>query len=230
MKLNTKDKGKSGIYVIRNLINNKVYIGKSKNIYIRMKTHVTKLNTKSQDENRHLINAWHKYGKDKFDYYVIEYCEFNESLLKERELYWITIFDSLNRDKGYNLRMDTSTNCEVLEETREKCRRSQIKRYENPEERKKSSEASKKFWNENPEIKERMKKSLSKNRRLYRVGKFDKDTDELIEVFPGIAEVAIKYPDYYIQAIKGCCGGNKKSYKGFKWHYIELNSDNIIKK
>ena len=30
MKLNTKDQGKSGIYIIRNLINGKVYIGKAK--------------------------------------------------------------------------------------------------------------------------------------------------------------------------------------------------------
>ena len=57
MKLNTKDKKKVGIYVIRNLVNQKVYVGKSVNIYFRMKQHITHLNTKSKDENCHLINA-----------------------------------------------------------------------------------------------------------------------------------------------------------------------------
>lgn len=53
MKLNTKDKKKVGIYVIRNLVNQKVYVGKSVNIYFRMKQHITLLNTKSKDENPH---------------------------------------------------------------------------------------------------------------------------------------------------------------------------------
>lgn len=56
--------------------------------------HVTQLNTKSKDENCHLINAWHKYGRKSFTYYVIEYI-YDENLdvleqkLAERELYWI---------------------------------------------------------------------------------------------------------------------------------------------
>ena len=90
MKLNLNDKKKAGIYKIVNLVNNKVYIGKSITIYNRMKDHITALNTKNPNENRHLINSWHKYGKDSFTYEVIEYFENNENIeniLKEKELY-----------------------------------------------------------------------------------------------------------------------------------------------
>lgn len=52
-----EDQNKSGIYVIKNKINNKVYVGKAVNIYRRIKAHITALNTKNKDENRHLINS-----------------------------------------------------------------------------------------------------------------------------------------------------------------------------
>lgn len=221
--------GLFGIYVIRNLQNGKVYVGKSKNIYIRLKQHITLLNTKDKNENRYLINAWHKYGKDNFDYYVIEYFDFDESKLKIRELYWMDSLNSLNRDHGYNLRKDTDTKCDVSGDTREKCRLAQIKRYKDPEERKKSSEASKKFWKERPELKKGMIEKVKKANRLYRIGKFDKITDELIEIFEYKNNISEKHPDFYIQAIMGCCQGTKKSYKGFNWHYVKLDSEERAK-
>ena len=58
MKLNINDKNKCGIYKITNSINNKCYIGKSINIYYRIKSHITDLNrNKSRYENQHFINA-----------------------------------------------------------------------------------------------------------------------------------------------------------------------------
>ena len=66
-----------GIYGIKNTVNNKIYVGKSKNIGIRWKQHVYSLNCSSKDENRHLINAWHKYGQDCFECFVIEELELN---------------------------------------------------------------------------------------------------------------------------------------------------------
>ena len=64
MKLNRKEHlDKSGIYCIRNKVNNKVYIGKAKCIYRRIRQHINLLNKRSKDENEHFINAWHKYGR-----------------------------------------------------------------------------------------------------------------------------------------------------------------------
>ena len=71
MKYNKDWKGKSGIYGIVCIPTNKIYVGKSKNIYNRLKHHTTSLNRKlSKHENQYLINAWKKYGEDNFKYII----------------------------------------------------------------------------------------------------------------------------------------------------------------
>lgn len=87
-----EDKKKSGIYVIKNLINNKVYVGKAVDIYRRIKNHITGLNTKNKNENPHLINSWHKHKRESFTYYVAEYITIEDrdeldNKLKDRELF-----------------------------------------------------------------------------------------------------------------------------------------------
>ena len=57
MKLNKDHKGKCGIYCIKNTLNSKVYVGKAKDIYNRIREHIRFLRNKSKNENRHLINA-----------------------------------------------------------------------------------------------------------------------------------------------------------------------------
>ena len=53
-------------------------------------------------------------------YYVIEYTTEEDKILSERELHWMKQLDSLNRDKGYNLRYDSDTKCYCSEETKKK--------------------------------------------------------------------------------------------------------------
>ncbi len=88
MKLNRKEHlNKSRIYCIRNKVNNKVYIGKAKCIYRRIRQHINNLNKKNRkEENDHLINAWHKYGRLNFEYFVIEYVPLDT--MQERDLSW----------------------------------------------------------------------------------------------------------------------------------------------
>ncbi len=40
MKLNKADKNKCGIYCIKNIINDKVYVGKAVSIYSRIQNHI----------------------------------------------------------------------------------------------------------------------------------------------------------------------------------------------
>ena len=63
-----------GIYVIKNLINGKIYVGKSKNCYNRLHQHLTdiRIDNRNYNENPHLLNAIKKYGIDNFDYYIVE--------------------------------------------------------------------------------------------------------------------------------------------------------------
>lgn len=235
MKANIKDKFKCGIYCIKNTVNNKIYVGKSINIYGRIKQHITQLNHKSKEENYHLINAWHKYGREVFIYEVLEYLEFKKydelnvqlklKELADKELYWIQKLNALDRNIGYNMRLDTSTQCLVLEETRERCRNAQIERFKDPKEREKIAIRSRQLWT-NKDLKEQMARNCALANRKYRIGKFDKNNN-LIKIYEIINDIKLENPDYYLQAIRGCCQGTKASYKGYKWHYIELNSEQI---
>lgn len=230
-----EDKNKSGIYVIKNEINDKVYVGKSVNIYRRIKAHVTALNTKDKNENPYLINSWHKYGRDKFTYYVIEYIDKDtreelDEELKNRELHWIINLNSLDKDSGYNLRLDSESGMITSEETRKKMSKSQTERYKDEEVRKKQSETMKKIRKENPELYKESYNKIAYKRRKYRIAKCNKDNGEIIKIYEIIQDILDENPEYYKQAIKGCCQGTKNSYKGFRWHYVDLEKDELILK
>lgn len=91
--------GRSGIYKITNLIDNKIYVGRSINLKSRKSKHKTSIS------NTIISRAIQKYGHDNFLFEVIEYCD--SSLLIEREQYYL---DNLNpyENKGYNLLKDSS--------------------------------------------------------------------------------------------------------------------------
>lgn len=90
----------SGIYIIRNLTNNKVYIGSSNNIVKRFKTHKDEL-IDSIHKNPHLQQSVDKYGIDNFSFELLEECIIEDLLI--RECYYVQIHESLDGSKGYNL-------------------------------------------------------------------------------------------------------------------------------
>lgn len=87
-----------GIYSITNTINGKKYIGHSTNIKQRWNYHKTYLKNNEHD-NQHLQDDYNKFGASAFEYELVEECE--ESKLDEREVYWISVYDSKNN--GYNM-------------------------------------------------------------------------------------------------------------------------------
>ena len=94
------DKRLCGIYCIENLINNKKYIGLSKDIRRRWLEHRSEL-CRGVHINIYLQNAWNKYGEKSFKFYIIELC--SEDNLCERERYYIETYRSLSHEQGYNL-------------------------------------------------------------------------------------------------------------------------------
>ena len=85
----------SGVYKIT-FPNQKIYIGRSKNIYRRMLEHNNDFRNKLPIEY-----AIMKYGKiTEFD--IIELIN-NTDEMKQREIYWIKYYDSTNKEKGYNI-------------------------------------------------------------------------------------------------------------------------------
>lgn len=89
----------SGIYMIKNIINNKIYIGQTINVNARLKSHRNKLKNNNH-ENQHLQNSWNKYRENNFKFEIIKM--YNEDELNDREVYWINYYKSYDFKFGYN--------------------------------------------------------------------------------------------------------------------------------
>lgn len=79
------------VYKTTNLIDNKIYIGKDSNN-----------NPKYLGSGKVLKQAIKKYGRENFIKEILEVC-ISVEILNEREIYWISFFNSNNKIIGYNL-------------------------------------------------------------------------------------------------------------------------------
>ena len=90
-----------GIYKWTNLINNKVYVGKSVDISKRLQSYKYEVN---KNNARPIIQALRKYGFQNFKFEVIEECSnLTETELLEREQYWMNYYNSQDSNYGYNI-------------------------------------------------------------------------------------------------------------------------------
>lgn len=88
-----------GIYKITNKINQKCYIGKSKNITERWNYHKTRYNDE-REYDKPLYRAFRKYGIENFTFDILEELQEYDKESNEREKYWIKFYNSY--EKGYN--------------------------------------------------------------------------------------------------------------------------------
>lgn len=97
---------KSGIYCWHNLVTNKSYIGQTKNLLQRYKAFI-RWNNKNYAGKDTLINETREQYSDMqyWEYKVLEYCD--ETLLDEREGYWIATLGTSDPNKGYNVSIGT---------------------------------------------------------------------------------------------------------------------------
>lgn len=175
-----------GIYVIKNSINGKIYVGKSKNCYYRLHQHMTdiKIDNRNYNENPHLLNAVKKYGSDNFEYYLVE--KFNiddpnlEKLLAEKELYWMKELNSLDPNKGYNLRWDSEGKCFCSDETSKKIGKRAKKDWERGC-HDDHSEKLKTYWKDNKDRKLQQSKLMSKIKTKWTYIIYDPDGNLITE-------------------------------------------------
>jgi len=208
----------SGIYLITNWINGKVYIGSSNNLYERSVRHLLRIKGGKHD-NPHLQTAMNKYGIENFHFFVMEECE--PSKLIEREQFYIDIYKSYDRKVGYNCKRiaNSSLGIKLSDRAKENLK----KAHNNPktkalhslrskervanrseEEKLAYSERMKnlsKKWHSDPEIKER---SQAKRRKKYFV--FSPDGDV-----------------FYTENIRLFCKNNGISYSALysRFNYYE---------
>ena len=89
------------IYMIKNKVNGKIYIGKTKDFYDRKRDHFNALR-KNEHCNEHMQMAFNKYGEENFEMSILEVCAIEE--LDEKEIYYINKYNSRNRKIGYNIK------------------------------------------------------------------------------------------------------------------------------
>ena len=95
------------IYKTTNLVNGKIYIGQDRYN-----------NPKYLGSGTALCNAIKKYRRKNFKKEILEQCTLEE--LNEREVYWITFYDSMNPEVGYNLTSGGKQRCFFSEESKKK--------------------------------------------------------------------------------------------------------------
>jgi group I intron endonuclease len=88
------------VYLIHNIVNNKVYVGKTINPKQRWFGHLSF--ARNRTGSQYIHKAIRKYGSGNFTFSVIQEL-FSESEYNEAERYWVKYFNSNNHLHGYNL-------------------------------------------------------------------------------------------------------------------------------
>lgn len=111
------------IYLLRNLLNGKIYVGGAVDVRTRILRHIAELN-RGVHHNPHLQNAWKKYGGKAWEVEVLESIETSDiDFVRETEQKWL---DSLkpyeHSGVGYNVNklaaMPSSTSRDKMSHTR----------------------------------------------------------------------------------------------------------------
>lgn len=98
----------TGVYIIKNTVNNKIYIGSSShNINNRITVHKRFLK-QNKHENTYLQACYNKYGENTFTFEILELC--NKESCIEREQYYLDLYQSYKRDVGYNINEKANSN------------------------------------------------------------------------------------------------------------------------
>lgn len=228
----------SGIYCIENICTKKKYIGQSKNIKNRWYRHKFELN-KGNHDNDYLQKSWNKYGEDNFKFYILEYCDLDK--LNEKECYYINLYNTIDRDYGYNLKTGGQDHNTLTQEIKDKISESNKKAYLNSNLKEIRSNDALKQW-ANPKIKEKI---MGKNNGMYgkhhteearkkmsekKKGKPSPHRNitpvlckELNKIFD-CAAVAEKETGAHSGCILLVCKGDRKTAGGYHWQFVLENN------
>lgn len=105
------------IYGIRNMVNGKLYVGKTICIYKRCHQYISAFRESNTLQiNNYLLKSMLKNGIGNFEMFPLEFVDVDQ--LAEREVWWMDHMGTLDKSKGYNLKRDSSTCVEVSDSTK----------------------------------------------------------------------------------------------------------------
>lgn len=216
---------KVGIYKWRNKTNNKVYIGKATNLTKRKNLFLC-FNAEGY-AGKFINAARQKYNNSTYwDYEILEYCI--EEKLNEKEIQYIELYDTTNRELGYNLSIggEGSRGYKMTEEAKEKLSIINKGKTLTKEHCKKISEALKgKFTGNNSsnygkKLSDERKEKLRQS-KIRKVKQLNKDTLEVIKIWDSITEATKSLGFISSSQIPLCCSGKRDTAFGYKWCYAE---------
>lgn len=220
---------KSGIYSIRNLENSQLYIGSSKNLYNRLRSHLLHLKN-NKHANPKLQNSWNKYGEDVFEFKVIEFCTIE--ILINREQYWMDNLNTISPN-GFNILAIAGTprgikRGPMSQETKDKISLAHIGRKHSEESRNNMKEGQKNKWLNNIELRKKM--SIIASDRIFTIktreklstkskGRFNKKVINTItgEIFESI-ELAAKFIGMKYSRFAAMLRGQNKNKTNMKYY------------
>lgn len=101
------------VYCIKCNVNNKVYIGQTKNINNRIKDHMYRLQ-KNIHDNPYLQEDYNRYGKYNFTVSVLDEYETRKQII-DREDYWINYYGGIESTQNYNCKDNSNNNSLMIE-------------------------------------------------------------------------------------------------------------------
>lgn len=146
------------IYLIKNLYNNKVYIGQTKIIKKRINHHFNCIFNNKLPKS-YIHNAIYKYGKHNFTWKILGTCNSKQEL-NEAEITCIEFFQSNDKRYGYNLTKGGEGLNYPSKETREKISKA-LKNKPLTEETKRKLSEKAKNRKHSEETKNKISKSMS---------------------------------------------------------------------
>ena len=205
------------IYKITNDINDKVYIGKTiRTLSIRWSEHLSDYKEIQETNNRPLYSSMLKYGASHFTICEVEECP--DELLNEREKFWIAFYDSY--ENGYNATKGGDGGVGRLHRPKE-LETKIISRYL---EVKSCCQVGKEFGYSRWTIAEILKNNnidIIPENTAKPVAQYNKDTENLIRIFPSTKAVQ-KQLGFSDANIGKCCRGQRKTAYGYIWKYLEV--------
>lgn len=205
------------IYIAENKLNGMIYVGKTtKNILIRKNDHKTKASRGVNNLRFH--NAIRKYGFRNFKWRVLERCD--DSLLDEREIYYIDLYKSNDKKFGYNMTAggDNDPKCNLgrkfSKEHRANIGKATANRVITTEIRKNMSIAQKERYKKDKKLQETLKNCECIKVKVNRYSL----NGEFIDEWPSLKEAAVGV-NRHPSNINKVCRRHAKSSGGFIWRY-----------